>query len=225
MGNLLEELEQLKRERNEEEPFPSLPELEKWSDAVEPLLSFDRAYQREFSNAVRSAVTTHRLSFVAGSFSNMNQAIGVVSRAIKALELQQGAHQVPNVGLEHLLHPVIVEKCLELYLRGHLREAVLNSVVAVFDLIRERTGSEADGDRLIGSTMSIESPKLVLSEIDSESGRNDQKGFMQIFKGAYQGIRNPKSHTLAHDLDELKAGQYLVFASLLARRIEQASIL
>ena len=57
-----------------------------------------------------------------------------------------------------------------------------------------------------------------------ESGQNDQKGFMQIYKGAYQGIRNPKAHSLTHDLTEVKAAQYLVFASLLARRIEEAGV-
>jgi hypothetical protein len=45
---------------------------------------------------------------------------------------------------------------------------------------------------------------------------------MQIFKGAYQGIRNPKAHSLTHDLTAMKAAQYLVFASLLARRIDEA---
>jgi uncharacterized protein (TIGR02391 family) len=71
--------------------------------------------------------------------------------------------------------------------------------------------------------MSIGNPLLVLSELESESGQNDQKGFMQIFKVTYQGIRNPKAHTLNHDLDEMKAAQYLVFASMLARRVEEAN--
>jgi uncharacterized protein (TIGR02391 family) len=70
---------------------------------------------------------------------------------------------------------------------------------------------------------SIENPLLILSELQTESGKNDQKGFMQIFKGAYQGIRNPKAHSLASDLDSVKAGQYLVFASLMVRRVEEAT--
>jgi len=121
-----------------------------------------------------------------------------------------------------ILHPVIVKSSYKLYLDGHLREAVLNSVTAVFDLIRARTASEKDGDALIGEVFSLANPRLVLSEIETESGQNDQKGFMQIYKGAYQGIRNPKAHSLTHDLNRVKALQYLVFASLLARRVEQA---
>jgi hypothetical protein len=45
---------------------------------------------------------------------------------------------------------------------------------------------------------------------------------MQILVGAYLGIRNPKAHSLNHDLDPEKAAQYLIFASLLARRIYEA---
>ena len=35
---------------------------------------------------------------------------------------------------------------------------------------------------------------------------------------------NPKAHSLAHDLTQLTAAQYLVFASLLARRVEEAHL-
>lgn len=45
---------------------------------------------------------------------------------------------------------------------------------------------------------------------------------MQILVGAYLGIRNPKAHSLNHDLDPEKAAQYLIFSSLLARRIYEA---
>lgn len=122
-----------------------------------------------------------------------------------------------------ILHPAIVASSYKQYLDGHLRDAVLNSIIAVFDFIRARTGSEKDGDALIGEVFSIANPKLILSEIGTESGQNDQKGFMQIFKGAYQGIRNPKAHSLTHDLNRVKTLQYLVFASLLARRVEESN--
>ena len=72
-------------------------------------------------------------------------------------------------------------------------------------------GLTEDGDALIGKAFSIHDPYLVMSDLGSESGRNDQKGLMQIYKGAYLGIRNPKSHTLPHDLTPKKASQYLIF--------------
>ena len=155
----------------------------------------------------------------------------IIQRDLPEIEKRAEAHlknsvgeeqPIEQIGFEELLHPVITANAYQLYRNGHLREAVLNSVTAVFDFIRERTGLEEDGDKLVGQALSINDPKLILSELGTDSGQNDQKGFMQIYKGAYQGIRNPKAHSLTHDLTEKKAAEYLVFASLLARRIEEA---
>ena len=123
-----------------------------------------------------------------------------------------------------LLHPVILESSYEQFRSGRYRDAVFNSIVAVFDLIRRRSGVDKDGAQLIGEVFSLDTPKLIFSELDTESGKNDQKGFIQILQGAYLGIRNPKAHSLITDLDQAKAAQYLVFASLLARRISEAKL-
>lgn len=42
---------------------------------------------------------------------------------------------------------------------------------------------------------------------------------------SFQDVRNPKAHSLTHDLDDRKAAQYLIFASLLARRLDESKIL
>ncbi len=134
-------------------------------------------------------------------------------------------HNPENLGFEQLLHPTIRESSYQQYQDGHYRDAVFNSVIAVFDLIRHRTGVQGDGDNLIGQVMSLENPILVLSNLNTESGQNDQKGFIQILKGVYQGVRNPKAHSLINTLTDIKAAQYLVFLSLLARRIEEATLI
>ncbi|MBN9408204.1 TIGR02391 family protein [Variovorax sp.] len=136
---------------------------------------------------------------------------------------RQGADAQPRIGFEDLLHPVIYAHAFQHYLDGHYRDAVLNAIVAIFDLMRERTGLDLDGSALVTQVLSLENPHLILSELGSDSGRNDQKGFMQILAGSYLGIRNPKAHSLNHDLDAEKAAQYLIFASLLARRIYEAN--
>ncbi|WP_374409410.1 TIGR02391 family protein [Hydrogenophaga sp.] len=64
---------------------------------------------------------------------------------------------------------------------------------------------------------------LLFSEIGTETGRNDQKGFLLIYEGIYTGVRNVKAHSLNHDLNEQKAAQYLVTLSLLARRVEECN--
>jgi uncharacterized protein (TIGR02391 family) len=143
-------------------------------------------------------------------------------RAEAHLLKESKTQQQQQLGFEALLHPIVMEHSYQLYRNGHLRESVLNSITALFDFIRTKTKSQEDGDKLIGQVFSLEKPLLILSELDTESGQNDQKGFMQMFKGAYQGIRNPKAHSLTHDLTPEKAAQYLVLASLFIRRVEEA---
>lgn len=138
--------------------------------------------------------------------------------------LASAAEEVGDVGFLHLLHPAIIASSYKQFENGQLRDAVLNSTVAIFDLIRERTGIDMDGSDLVNRAFSVREPYLVLSELETESGKNDQKGFIQLFNGSYQGIRNPKAHSLNHDLTEIKASQYLVHASLLARRVSEAQI-
>jgi uncharacterized protein (TIGR02391 family) len=122
------------------------------------------------------------------------------------------------------LDPRIVASSYEHFRAGHFRDAVLNAVVALFDLIRERTGVDKDGAALVGEVFSLDNPKLVFTTLANESGKNDQKGFMQILQGTYVGIRNPKAHSLGSDLDQRKAGQYLAFLSILVRRVDEATI-
>jgi uncharacterized protein (TIGR02391 family) len=129
---------------------------------------------------------------------------------------------INSTWLEGLLHPEVTKHALSHFVNHHFREAVLNSVMVIYDLIRSRTGLNEDGDKLIGKVFALDSPYLVFSELDTESGQNDQKGFMQILKGLYQGVRNPNAHTLDHAIGERDAAQYMVMASLLAQRIDAA---
>jgi len=124
-----------------------------------------------------------------------------------------------------LLHPRVVASSYAHFKTGHFREAVLNSVVAVFDFIRERTRLDKDGAELVSETFSLQRPLLVVSTLDTESGRNDQKGFIQMLQGVYQGVRNPKAHTLTMNPNQNVAAQYLVFSSLLCRRVEESKLM
>lgn len=126
--------------------------------------------------------------------------------------------------IDEILHPLIYQFAYQKFVDGHLRSAVLDAFITVFDLIRARTGLQLDGSDLAGRAFSLADPRLIVSELDTESGKSDQKGFLLLLQGAYQSIRNPKAHSIHSDLTEVAALQYLVFASLLARRIDEAKL-
>jgi len=129
-----------------------------------------------------------------------------------------------STGFDDLLHPAIRDAAVKHFQDGDFRNAVLDAVIALFDLLRRKSGIQMDGENLCNRAFSPNRPVLIFSELDTESGQNDQRGFMDIFKGVYRGVRNPKAHSLVHDLDSVKAGQYLVLMSLLARRVDESTL-
>jgi uncharacterized protein (TIGR02391 family) len=184
----------------------------------------DALWKQKFSSEVPSYLGRHIGFGMDGDYRDILKRDLFDIENTAQVELLKFASKQGELGFEQLLHPAIKKSSYQQYRDGHLREAVLNSVIAIFDQIRKMTGIAADGDALVSNAFSLEHPIIILSELETDSGQNDQKGFMQIFKGAFQGIRNPKAHSLANDLNEQKAAQYLVFASLLARRLDEAKI-
>lgn len=127
------------------------------------------------------------------------------------------------VGFDELLHPNIRNAAIKHFRNGDYRNASLDSVVALFNLLREKSGLNMDGEVLCNQVFSPNAPILILSELDTESGRNDQRGFMDMFKGFYRGVRNPKAHSLVHDLNAVKSAQHLIVARMLAQRLDDAT--
>lgn len=129
-----------------------------------------------------------------------------------------------SVAILDLLHPLVIASSYSHFKNGSYRDAVLDAFLAVFDLLRQKSGLAIDGAALAGEALSLDNPRLIISTLETESGKNEQKGMIQMLQGAYLGIRNPKAHTLAYNPSQLATAQNLVFASLLARRLDEAQV-
>jgi len=126
------------------------------------------------------------------------------------------------VTFEDLLHPAITKAALRQLTDGHVRDATVNAVVALFDLIRSRTGLTIDGVDRANTVFSAQRPYLVVGDLNSESGRNAQLGAMSLLRGLYQGVRSPTVHTVEAQIDPTQAARYLVVASALAHMVDEA---
>jgi uncharacterized protein (TIGR02391 family) len=121
------------------------------------------------------------------------------------------------------LHPRIQEASAQLYLDGHQGSAILEAFKAVNSRVKELTGPASqgkDGKALMGSVFNVNAPVLRLNPGRTTSDRDEQEGFGLIFMGAMQGVRNPKAHDLMTPIDSDRAFEYLAFASLLTRRLD-----
>lgn len=208
-GALIDTLEQLESQLETLEGRPSFP---KWRARLKFMHDLANAAQIQGSENIERAAQFMELIDMKLQADSTNHEAGEKDKP-------HGDEQM--LFLSRLLHPLVVEHSWPQFQNGQLRDAVLNAFIAIGDLLRSRTGLTLDGKPLSEQVLSIRNPYLILSTLETESGRNDQLGFMQIISGAFQGVRNPKAHSLQHDLDPIKAAQYLVFASLLARRISE----
>ena len=204
-------------------------DLSVWSAGYTNDLSTPEAYVLasekvlEYSDFMAMVTTVSSWNMPNNSVDRMPKLAATVTSAAAPSSSSPAASQAEKTfNFESLLHPAIRSSSFKQFNDGHLREAVMNAVTAVYDLIRLRTNLKLDGNALASQAFGLEKGILILSELGTESGDNDQKGFMQIYQGIYTGIRNPKAHTLHHDLDPYKAAQYLVMMSLLARRVDES---
>jgi serine/threonine-protein kinase len=85
---LVDKLEKFKRERTNGLPFETLIDFEKWADSVSPLLSFDSKYSHEFDRSVTAATVTYRMKNPVDSATNMNNAIGILNKAITVASMR-----------------------------------------------------------------------------------------------------------------------------------------
>lgn len=185
---------------------------------------------RRYANLTGESVSVYNHEKMKGSTSTIWPVMKEIFEGVFAeLAILEGKIRsragvgVPT-GFDDLLHPAIRAATIKHFQNGDYRNASLDAVVALFYLLRAKTCLDMDGDALCNQAFSPHAPILVLSDLETESGKNDQRGFMDMFKGFYRGVRNPKAHSLLHKLDATKSAQHLVLASMLACRVDEATL-
>ena len=153
----------------------------------------------------------------------------VLQSLIDQLELEIGFVAPPSAPLQadafwSDLHPAIVRTAKPRYDAQHYADAVEAALKEVNSMIKEhmkrKTGKELDGASLMQTAFSPNAPTIVLDDLSTESGRNVQQGYMQIYAGAMIGIRNPNAHANI-TIDAKRARHHLYLASLLAYRFDE----
>ena len=139
-----------------------------------------------------------------------------------------GTQQECEAGFDwNLLHPLIREVAESRFRSGHFADSVEAALKAVNERVREIvkqvTGVEMDGSDLMNRAFSVKNPVLKMGD-ESNTGKNMQVGYMQIFAGSMTGTRNPKAHGNIV-IDEVRATHFLFLASLLMSKIDEGKVL
>ena len=121
------------------------------------------------------------------------------------------------------LHPEILAVSEQLFRDGHRAAAVFEAAKAVHNWVRKMTGLPGDGAGLMGNAFKDDQPALVLADLTTQTGRDIQAGYRFLFMGSQQAIRNPHAHEQFGEMDDEEAFELLGLASLLMRKLDEAS--
>ena len=124
------------------------------------------------------------------------------------------------------INPQIVVHARQRFERGYYSDAVLTSIKEVNtrmkDIVQKKTGQELDGIKLMDVALSLNNPIIRLEDLRTETGRNIQAGYLNLFKGAMLALRNPHAHENII-LTKEKAIRYLLLISLLMDAIDDGT--
>ncbi len=136
----------------------------------------------------------------------------------------KGIKKIKEQQIWSLLHRNVVTHCKTRFNDGYYAdsvEAALKEInTTVKEVVKKATGQELDGASLMTRAFSINAPIIVLGDLSTETGRNIQQGYMQIFAGAMTGFRNPKAHGNLI-ISKERAIHFLFLASLLFHKLDE----
>lgn len=122
-------------------------------------------------------------------------------------------------------HPLIIRSSGSLFKSGHYSQAIFEAYKAINNYVKEKSGrGKLDGKDLMAKVFREDNPIIKLNELKTTSDKDEQEGFKFLFMGAMVGIRNPKAHDSIIHSDPIRALEYLSFASLLMRRIDEGIV-
>jgi uncharacterized protein (TIGR02391 family) len=120
------------------------------------------------------------------------------------------------------VHPDVLRFCREELLADDYIHAVLDAVKSVADKIRSRTGLTDDGDVLVTHALAGDHPLIAINPLKTNSAQGEQRGFVNLVRGAFGMFRNPTAHEarLYWQMTKENAEDLLSLVSLIHRRLD-----
>ncbi|MFA4875870.1 MAG: TIGR02391 family protein [Methanoregula sp.] len=124
-----------------------------------------------------------------------------------------------------LIHQDVQRVSKKKFIDEHYSDAVESAFkevnTRVKKIVKDKTGQEYDGASLMQHAFSLGDPIIILDDLSTESGKDIQKGYLQIYSGSILGVRNPKAHANLTTSKE-NAIHFLFLASLLMIKIDDS---
>lgn len=181
-------------------------------------------YERNLDNTLEWNVISELMIYTSNQTLSRAAANNILINLekFKRLDLKQKQEEVI---FDNQIHTMISNVCKKKYFDGHYADAVESAFKEVNSrckkIYKTKVGEEKDGSDLMNKLFSPNNPILAFEDISTDSGKNVQQGYMQIFSGSMTGIRNPNAHE-NQVLTKESSYKRLMLASLLMEKIDEA---
>ena len=121
------------------------------------------------------------------------------------------------------IHEQVWKYCRADLMQEDYFDAVFEASKGLMQRIREMSGVDSDGTRLVQRVFHGKQPILAFNTLRTELEQGDQKGFATLLEGCIGAVRNRLAHEpkiLWEGADD--AADYLTLISLLHRKLDQA---
>lgn len=136
-------------------------------------------------------------------------------------EAEQRLDKIKNKLRGRNIHKEVLKYCQIELLQDNYFHAVFEASKGLIQRIREITGLNSDGSRLIDEAFNTTNKWLCFNKLETQSEISEHNGFVMLLKGCYSAIRNP----MAHEPKILWEGEedvadYLTLISMLHRKLD-----
>jgi uncharacterized protein (TIGR02391 family) len=125
-----------------------------------------------------------------------------------------------------ITHPIIKKVSKDHFKNGKYRNAVLDGIIQLEEMIKEKAkipkddrGNELSGVSLMFKVFDPNNPILSWCKNERQIERDELSGYRYIMAGAILGIRDPKAHAI-FELKPMRALKLLTLATLLAELVD-----
>jgi uncharacterized protein (TIGR02391 family) len=209
------------------------PQVDKWTSTTEQILkaAFGEPHGNDHDMLRRFKSAGAIYAFSTGTPDSYFEEIYREGMATKKAILESCLDQLhifaPPIAQvapgQYQFHPEIERVSGDLFRDGHYKQAALEAYIRVIEDVKQRSSLALDGDNLMNQAFGCtnRSPVLRFNSLSTDAERDEQNGFMFVFKGIV-GLRNSKAHSNRLFNDPMRAHEYLAMASVLMRLLEIA---
>ena len=171
---------------------------------------------KERCDGLNQIVAFAGLKFTEGQFIR-------VSPTATLTAAEQRANSLRSRLRDRNAHAEVLKYCTAELVSNDAFHAIFEACKGLFERVRQMSGVNLDGNKLVEYAFGGEKPILALNTLRTQTERDEQSGFQSLLKGCVSACRNPVAHeprVLWSGTDE-DALDLLVLISLLHKRLDR----